>query len=242
MIKQMIRRMRVRFFPSETDRLLVGFYGLRESIQQMLRDAPVPIKPGVFADAEGTWLVQKDGSKSFMATWPEVFECFRDDVRRMLNRAAWDSMPGVPKPYELSSRFAGNYIAAIIHEGGADGHESYDEEIGSVDELGFYGVQYGACEPDAVMRLLLATDYNISVEQYRTLTNMAGCITYVNDQGFVYVTTYESRKGLDLAWKAIEKMYVEHDSRCSECDNPIAEGSDDLCSSCAKTWAEYDAE
>lgn len=97
----------------------------------------------------------------------------------------------------MAGKFDSNLDAAL-YELTLDGG---DEETGDVSEMGWYAVLLRG-GPSLADELSDAND--ISQEELDDLRASAGVIVEENDQGFVSVSYYDTKKQLDEEWKTYE--------------------------------------
>jgi hypothetical protein len=114
-----------------------------------------------------------------------------------------------------------SYVHALDTEGWGD------EEIGDVQDFGWYGLmgpmEAGELlEPDAVPRIAREEKDQLTPEERRELKETVGVIIEENDQGFVGVTYYKSKKQLKKAWDKIaedaEEFYKEQEEAEAEAE------------------------
>ena len=79
-----------------------------------------------------------------------------------------------------------------------------DDEIGSVDEGGWYGMMQGG-------RAIFAADLELTAAERDMLDESAGVIVSEDSNGFVSVEYYATATELHDAWHAIEE---EHENQC----------------------------
>jgi predicted nucleic acid-binding OB-fold protein len=112
-----------------------------------------------------------------------------------------------------------SYVHALDSEGWGD------EEIGDVQDFGWYGLMGPAeagflLEPDAVPRIAREEKDELTLEERKELRDVIGVIIEENDQGFVGVTYFTSKTKLKKAWEKLaadaEEFYQEQEEAEAE--------------------------
>jgi hypothetical protein len=112
-----------------------------------------------------------------------------------------------------------SYVHALDTEGWGD------EEIGDVQDFGWYG-KMGPAEPgfllgsDAVPRIAKEEKDEITMEERKELRDVIGVIIEENDQGFVGISYFTSKAKLKKAWDKIaadaEEFYEQQEEAEAE--------------------------
>lgn len=92
-------------------------------------------------------------------------------------------------------------LDAYVYDVSLDG--GCDEELGSVDESGWYGLmRNGFKDHDPLLETL-------NEDEQAQLTECAGVILSEDSQGFVSVDYYDTDEALNAAWAEIEQEQAE---------------------------------
>src|SRR6266699_2578944 len=92
-----------------------------------------------------------------------------------------------------------SYVYEVSLDGGCD------DEIGSVDEGGWFGMMRNGRTIFRDHDPLLET---LNEAEQELLTTSAGVIIEEDSQGFVHVTYYTADAELDVAWGALQREWV----------------------------------
>lgn len=122
--------------------------------------------------------------------------------------------PGDARPYRLGKfdLILDSLIYTISLEG------MLDEDVGSSDELGWYGLIRSEDKDDAIDLLKLVNKHAIeqqeaplTMEECETILRARVIILREGESGFVSVSYYNSKVKGERKWKQIEKDYEEFD-------------------------------
>jgi hypothetical protein len=94
------------------------------------------------------------------------------------------------------------YLHALTMESG------HDEETGSTQELGWFGLFQGPVIDPAAMDV--QTNPELTAEEIEQLQQCAGAIVTEDSNGFVSATIYTSADELNKDWQRIDAQYDEY--------------------------------
>ncbi len=106
-----------------------------------------------------------------------------------------------------------SYVYQVSLDGGCD------DEIGSVDEGGWFGMMRNGRTIFRDHDPLLET---LNEAEQELLTTSAGVIIEEDSQGFVYVTYYTADAELDVAWDALQPDKTDYS--CNQCQALMING------------------
>ena len=101
-------------------------------------------------------------------------------------------------------------LDSYVYQASLDG---VDDEIGSVEELGWYGVIWGLGKEGANDVDEIAQKEHgepLTKDEFDLLASAAAMIISEDSQGFVNVQYFDTRGEGDEAWEAIQKEYEEY--------------------------------
>lgn len=115
----------------------------------------------------------------------------------------------------------GTDVDEVLYTASLDGGP--DEEVGDVQDFGWYGLLRFKAEPDGSVREFddYAVELELSPDEIaEDLRGHAGGIIYEDSQGFVDVTLFKTEGELEKAWDELlseaEEFYGEEDSEGEE--------------------------